>query len=156
MPIEIASVLMHAVVLVFANTQQLATFGRLNSWLHILFSVLIGVPATAITYRAIVTPYNLPSFQPRYSLRVLLTPIERRRPWLLYLTPGLLTAQALSAALAFFLQYITAILFSRKRISNVHIGLFTYLLCSTRFSWPPRDHHYQTCHPAHARVSSRM
>ena len=29
-----------------------------------------------------------------YSLRVLLTPTERRRPWVLYLTPGLLAAQA--------------------------------------------------------------
>ena len=28
-----------------------------------------------------------------YSLRVLLTPTERRRPWILYLTPGLLAAQ---------------------------------------------------------------
>ena len=27
-----------------------------------------------------------------YSLRMLLTPTERRKPWVLYLTPGLLTA----------------------------------------------------------------
>jgi hypothetical protein len=30
---------------------------------------------------------------PIYSLRVLLTPTERRRPWILYLTPGLLATQ---------------------------------------------------------------
>ena len=29
------------------------------------------------------------------SLRVLLTPTERRRPWILYLTPGLLAAQVI-------------------------------------------------------------
>ena len=29
------------------------------------------------------------------SIRVLLTPTERRRPWILYLTPGLLAAQVL-------------------------------------------------------------
>jgi hypothetical protein len=29
------------------------------------------------------------------SLRVLLTPTERRRPWIIYLTPGLLPAQVL-------------------------------------------------------------
>jgi hypothetical protein len=29
------------------------------------------------------------------SLRILLTPTERRRPWMLYLTPGLLAAEVL-------------------------------------------------------------
>ena len=29
------------------------------------------------------------------SLRILLTPTERRRPWILYLTPGLLAAEVL-------------------------------------------------------------
>lgn len=33
-----------------------------------------------------------------YSLRVLLTPTERRRPWVLYLTPGLFLAQFLHSA----------------------------------------------------------
>lgn len=36
--------------------------------------------------------------QPMYSLRVLLTPTERRQPWKLYLTPGLLAAQTLHIA----------------------------------------------------------
>ena len=35
---------------------------------------------------------------PRYSLRVLLTPTERRRPWILYLTPGLLLTEILHIA----------------------------------------------------------
>ena len=42
------------------------------------------------------TPYKLPYFAPRYSLRILLTPTERRKPWLLYLTPGLLPAQLIA------------------------------------------------------------
>jgi hypothetical protein len=37
----------------------------------------------------------LPYFQPFYSLRILLTPTERRKPWILYLTPGLLAAELL-------------------------------------------------------------
>ena len=33
-----------------------------------------------------------------HSIRVLLTPTERRQPWILYLTPGLLVTQALHIA----------------------------------------------------------
>ena len=33
-----------------------------------------------------------------YSLRILLTPTERRRPWTIYLTPGLLVTQFLHLA----------------------------------------------------------
>ena len=45
--------------------------------------------------RSITTPYRLPYFGPFYSLRILLTPTERRKPWVLYLTPGLLSAELL-------------------------------------------------------------
>lgn len=45
---------------------------------------------------SVTTPYKLPYFAPRYSLRLLLTPTERRKPWLLYLTPGLLPAQLIA------------------------------------------------------------
>ena len=45
--------------------------------------------------RSVTTPYKLPWFNAPYSLRLLLTPAERRRPWLLYLTPGLLASEAL-------------------------------------------------------------
>ncbi|KAH8980489.1 hypothetical protein EDB86DRAFT_2979821, partial [Lactarius hatsudake] len=41
---------------------------------------------------SIITPYQLPYFRPLHSLRVLLTPTERRKPWVLYLTPGLFAA----------------------------------------------------------------
>ena len=40
-------------------------------------------------------PYRLPYFNPFHSLRVLLTPTELRKPWILYLTPGLLAAELL-------------------------------------------------------------
>jgi hypothetical protein len=42
---------------------------------------------------AITTPRKLPFISPLLSLRVLLTPTERRRPWILYFTPGLMAAQ---------------------------------------------------------------
>lgn len=51
-----------------------------------------------ITYRSIITPYRLPAFNPALALRVLLTPTERRRPWIIYLTPGLLASQVIHIA----------------------------------------------------------
>jgi hypothetical protein len=63
-----------------------------------IFMMVISLPSVIITYRAITTPHKLPYFKPRYSLRVLLTPTERRRPWIIYLTPGLLLAEILHIA----------------------------------------------------------
>ena len=40
----------------------------------------------------------MPWLNPVYSLRVLLTPTERRKPWIVYLTPGLFAAQFLHLA----------------------------------------------------------
>jgi hypothetical protein len=63
--------------------------------LYSIFLMLVSLPAIIITYRSIITPYQLPYFRPLYSLRVLLTPTERRKPWILYRTPGLLAAELL-------------------------------------------------------------
>ncbi|KAH8996187.1 mitochondrial carrier [Lactarius hatsudake] len=62
--------------------------------LYCIFLPLVSLPPI-ITYRSIITPYQLPYFRPLHSLRVLLTPMERRKPWVLYLTPGLLAAELL-------------------------------------------------------------
>jgi hypothetical protein len=59
-----------------------------------------------ITYRAIITPYRLPSFNPSIALRVLLTSTERSRPWTLYLTPGLLATQVLHVIYVAFVMGI--------------------------------------------------
>jgi len=60
---------------------------------------------------AITTPHKLPYFNAIYSLRILLTPTERRRPWILYLTPGLLAAQiAHIAYVTLFLRLIRQLL----------------------------------------------
>lgn len=45
--------------------------------------------------RAITTPHRLPVNSPRTSIRLLLTSYERRHPWVLYLTPGLVAGQLL-------------------------------------------------------------
>ncbi|KAJ8455421.1 hypothetical protein ONZ45_g18950 [Pleurotus djamor] len=67
--------------------------GVLGTLFYGVMMSLIGLPTVIITYRAITTPHILPWFSPLKSLRVLLTPTERRRPWVLYLTPGLLAAE---------------------------------------------------------------
>ncbi|KAH9028515.1 mitochondrial carrier [Lactarius hengduanensis] len=63
--------------------------------LYCILLPLVSLPPMIITYRSIITPYQLPYFRPLHSLRVLLTPMERRKPWVLYLTPGLLAAELL-------------------------------------------------------------
>jgi transmembrane carrier protein len=64
---------------------------------HIQVSFHAG-PSISMTFclsRSITTPYQLPYLSPFHSLRVLLTPTELRKPWVLYLTPGLLAAELL-------------------------------------------------------------
>ncbi|KAA1473905.1 mitochondrial carrier [Dentipellis sp. KUC8613] len=72
--------------------------GLLGTLFYSLFLTLISLPAVIITYRSITTPHRLPYFKPFYSLRILLTPTERKKPWILYLTPGLLAAEILHIA----------------------------------------------------------
>lgn len=71
--------------------------------------MIISLPTSILTYRydfffevwlytltnarAITTPHKLGYFDLKGSWRTLLTPTERRRPWILYLTPGLMAAE---------------------------------------------------------------
>jgi hypothetical protein len=96
---------------------------------------------------AITTPHKLPYFNPIYSLRILLTPTERRRPWILYLTPGLLAAQVAHIAyVVIFLRSIRQLLLPelanpgmprREEISLVKfIIFFVIALLSTAILTP--------------------
>ncbi|KAG8864520.1 hypothetical protein FRB96_005023 [Tulasnella sp. 330] len=69
-----------------------------------VFTSMTAIPFGIIANRAITTPHNLPTFSPRTSLRLLLTSYERRRPWVLYLTPGLVSGQMLHV---FFIALIS-------------------------------------------------
>ncbi|KAF8581611.1 mitochondrial carrier [Ramaria rubella] len=60
-----------------------------------IFLTILGLPITILINRAIATPYLLSWFNARYAFRRLFTPTELRKPWLLYLTPGLLGAKIL-------------------------------------------------------------
>ncbi|KAI0047776.1 hypothetical protein FA95DRAFT_1558767 [Auriscalpium vulgare] len=74
------------------------TSGFWGTLCYSVFLMLISLPAVVITYRAITTPHRLPYFRPFYALRILLTPTERTKPWILYLTPGLLATELLHIA----------------------------------------------------------
>jgi len=78
---------------VFAGSYQMA---HVTSTSHAtiggIFLRMFCLPATIITNRAIVTPYKLRSFRPIESLQKLLTEKERKKPWVLYQTPGLVIA----------------------------------------------------------------
>jgi hypothetical protein len=69
--------------------------GVWGTLVYSIFTMLLSLPTVILTYRAITTPYKLSYWNAMQAFRVLLTPTERRRPWILYLTPGLLAAQVL-------------------------------------------------------------
>lgn len=69
--------------------------GLWNRLAYSLFMMIISLPVVIITNRSITTPFRLPWINGLFSLRALLTSSERRRPWLLFLTPGLLVSEAL-------------------------------------------------------------
>ncbi|KAG8695392.1 hypothetical protein FRC12_012571 [Ceratobasidium sp. 428] len=58
-------------------------------------ALLVAIPYEILFNRAVCTPHRLPWFKPMQALRTILTPYERRKPWVLYLTPGLLVARML-------------------------------------------------------------
>ncbi|KAG6819579.1 hypothetical protein H0H93_010505 [Arthromyces matolae] len=72
--------------------------GILGTLIYSVLMMLISLPTAILTYRSITTPHKLSYFRLMQSLRVLLTPTERRRPWILYFTPGLLAAEVLHIA----------------------------------------------------------
>lgn len=100
--------------------------------------MLVALPAAIITYRSIVTPYRLPWFSAVYSLRILLTPTERRRPWVLYLTPGLLIAQVFHAAYTVvIIRSIRILLLSNDNFSSIKFGIYVAIeVLSTAITCP--------------------
>jgi hypothetical protein len=54
---------------------------------------LITLPVEILINRAIVTPYQLGSFEVKRSNRRLFTTFERKQPWMLFFTPGLVLSR---------------------------------------------------------------
>jgi hypothetical protein len=100
MPSLLSTLFVTGVILIFMDTPS-PSHGKyhapntslLGTLFYSILMMLVSLPTSIITYRSITTPLRLSSFNPVKSLRAILTPTERRKPWILYLTPGLLAAE---------------------------------------------------------------
>ncbi|KAJ8078138.1 hypothetical protein PM082_000344 [Marasmius tenuissimus] len=79
---------------VFLDTTIIIT-KRLSHW---VVRSALQMSLEIIVNRAIATSYKLPWLSPAKSLRILLSPTERRSPWKLYLLPGYLLSRAIKFA----------------------------------------------------------
>ncbi|TFK44750.1 hypothetical protein BDQ12DRAFT_673517 [Crucibulum laeve] len=105
MPTTISTLVITIFILVLLGTKprhgayRAPETGLIGTLIYSVGMMLISLPTVVITYRSITTPHKLPYFGLMQSLRTLLTPTERRRPWILYLTPGLLAAEIIHIAI---------------------------------------------------------
>ncbi|KAK1226119.1 hypothetical protein PQX77_010907 [Marasmius sp. AFHP31] len=79
--------------LVRGRQARFGDYGVVGPFLQVVMGLIIGIPMHVFTTRAIITPYKLRSTKPLVSYRLLLSPIERRQPWKVYLLPGLFISQ---------------------------------------------------------------
>ncbi|KAI0630262.1 mitochondrial carrier [Trametes polyzona] len=132
MPTALATIVMTSFAVVAMDSRGLATPSRvdiiesgfLGSIAAATFGMLVALPAAVLTYRAIVTPYKLPYFRPLYALRILLTPTEGRRPWMLYLTPGLLATQMIHLLYTVVVLRSLRILLLSKNFTPFKFGIY--------------------------------
>ncbi|ADV21006.1 hypothetical protein I315_02177 [Cryptococcus gattii Ru294] len=71
------------------NSYSVPEAGGISMAIFSMLLAIISLPMTIIINRAIITPYKLPN-SAKGSLRILLTPLELSKPYMLYMTPGLL------------------------------------------------------------------
>ncbi|KAE9411429.1 mitochondrial carrier [Gymnopus androsaceus JB14] len=102
MPTLISTVFVTTIIILFmdipspsAGKYRAPNTSLLGTLFYSIMMMLISLPVSIITYRSITTPLKLSYFNAVKSLRAILTPTERRKPWILYLTPGLLAAECL-------------------------------------------------------------
>jgi len=143
MPSLLSSLFVGLVILFVVDTQKprhgkyrAPETGILGTLLYSLVLLVVSLPTAILTYRSITTPHKLAWFQPMKSLRVLLTPTERRRPWILYFTPGLMAAEvAHIAIIVLFLGPIRKLLLPGlskpvpSDISFVRLAIYFIFLC---------------------------
>ncbi|KAF9820306.1 hypothetical protein IEO21_01520 [Rhodonia placenta] len=141
MPTLLFSLVLSVFAVTVLDADRASTLGRINppvagpfgTLAFGLLSMLLSLPTAVITYRSITTPYKLSYLRPMYSIRILLTPTERKKPWMLYMTPGLLAAQVLLVAYtAFFLTAIRAFLLPRPSadelsLNTVKFGIYLFI-----------------------------
>ncbi|PPQ80671.1 hypothetical protein CVT26_007117 [Gymnopilus dilepis] len=123
----------------------MANIGRLKPMFGFAM-LLISLPTSILTYRAITTPHKLSYFHLMGSLRTLLTPTERRRPWILYLTPGLMAAETLHICIVvLFLGPLRRLLLpglsdpGLKDISILKLAIYLIILCLSVLALTPLE-----------------
>ncbi|CAA7261625.1 unnamed protein product [Cyclocybe aegerita] len=133
MPTALSTLFISLIILLFLDTDQprhgkyrAPETGILGTLFYSLAMLVVSLPTAVITYRSIVTPYKLPYLNPMPAVRVLLTPTERRRPWILYLTPGLMAAEVAHIFLvAVFLSPLRRLLLPSIMKPNVTLSDFS-------------------------------
>ncbi|KAH9485435.1 hypothetical protein JR316_0002343 [Psilocybe cubensis] len=122
--------------------------GILGTLFYSLLMLVISLPTSIITYRSITTPHKLSYFNAVGALRVLLTPTERRRPWIIYLTPGLMAAESLHVCIiVLFLGPMRRMLLpglSERgvilgNISLVRLVIYLIIFCGTVLALTPLE-----------------
>ena len=82
------------------------------------------------------------------SLRVLLTPTERRRPWILYMTPGLMAAELIHLCIiVLFLGPLRRLLlpelshpgFNPSKVSFIKLSIYFSIFCSSVVALTPLE-----------------
>ncbi|KAF9529361.1 hypothetical protein CPB83DRAFT_852536 [Crepidotus variabilis] len=108
--------------------------GVFGTLIYSLALLVLSLPTSILTYRAITTPHRLPYFNPGTSLRMLLTPTERRKPWILYLTPGLMAAEVVHIAIVILFMgpirraLIPSLAQNPQDISAVKVAIYVAVL----------------------------
>ncbi|KAK1227520.1 hypothetical protein PQX77_009473 [Marasmius sp. AFHP31] len=103
-------------IVTFATLASLARHGFsgiiYSVWLGsvVVLHLAIDIPIQILTIRAIVTPDKLPWTKPSVGFKTLLSPIERRRPWKLYLLPGILTSHLVQMLVMAFIGQLSGYL----------------------------------------------
>ncbi|PPQ67246.1 hypothetical protein CVT25_005830 [Psilocybe cyanescens] len=114
--------------------------GVLGTLFYSFIMLIISLPTSIITYRSITTPHKLSYLNVTAALRALLTPTERRRPWILYLTPGLMAAEALHVCIiVLFLGPLRRLLLpglsergaAPGDISMIKLMIYLIIFCAT-------------------------
>ncbi|KAK7025545.1 hypothetical protein VNI00_015898 [Paramarasmius palmivorus] len=87
-------------------------------------TMAVDIPLDILKNRAIVTPYKLPYFNFLTSLRILLSPTERAKPWKLYLLPGLFITYLAKLLVPIAMILIRFLLLAVHEKNDFHSPLF--------------------------------
>ncbi|KAF8630625.1 hypothetical protein AX15_002777 [Amanita polypyramis BW_CC] len=155
MPTALSTIFVSSIILLLVDAPKLrhGTYkapdvGIMGTLFYTTGMMLTSLPTVILSYRAITTPHRLSYFNLMQSLRVLLTPTERRRPWILYLTPGLLSAEVLHIGIVvlvlgplrrLLLPALTNPAVSVSEISMLNVAIYTVVITLSTLALAPLE-----------------